>query len=400
MQRDILFSFTVDTVTVEVEKLDFPRFMPPESLSLYEGAFRAFAEYVCYPFDVILRRVMSVRFCFHYDEKAMREIEELCEGYLMECSMKGFLEYLEKSEENAKELLPPHITEPDLSEERIEYACETIKAETKRWAVYMERLGEESGDLEWVRFSYVGREAREEFYGRYREKEGASRLLVSLPGYNAEWNDLSAYMDGDYDILAISPLGYNTPWGYDDSKRLNGAWPVLYETVCGIEKTTGYYKWVFQAALAVSTARKEGQELVFLGTSQGGGLSLILASVFNDETVACACEMPFFIGLSGVNYNTVRNFVADQMGKEHMVYNFWAKERLAVVDPMRHLGRLNCRILLVAGEKDEECKPRDIKMLYDALSCEKEYVELKGQGHGFTNEFKELAKAWISSEEE
>ena len=82
------------------------------------------------------------------------------------------------------------------------------------------------------------------FYGRYRDK-GSDKLLVSLPGYNSDWNDLSAYMDGEYDLLQLSPLGYNTPQGFNEKKRVKGAWPVLYDTVSEIEEV-GFLKCVWR----------------------------------------------------------------------------------------------------------------------------------------------------------
>ncbi len=391
MREEILFSYKIEDAEIEVSALGMPLCYPMINEWFYIGAAQAIAEYLCYPYEVIAPRVARLPIFFQYDAAELKDIEMLCEDYIADCTREALLEYMEQSPENAARVIPPYATKPDISEERILRFCKKIREFAQDFPAQAEWLGEKSGGLEWIRFQSLAGE----FYGRYRSIENSEYLLVSLPGYNAEWNDLSAYMDGSYDILAISPFGYNTPWGYDESKRVRGAWPVLYDTLCDIEEEKGYYSWVYEAASAVVRLKKRGQKLIFIGTSQGGGMSLILSSIFNDKTVACACEMPFFIGLSDKNYNKVRDFVANQMGEEKMIYNFHAKERLAAIVPMRHIGRLKADILLVSGDKDEECPSRDIKRLADALSCEKKFIELKNQGHGYTKEFKILAKEWI-----
>ncbi len=392
MRDEILFSYKIEDAEVEVTPLGMPLRFPMISDMFYEGAAQAIAEYLCYPYEVIAPRSARLPIFFQYNFEEIKDIEMLCDEHIADCTREALLEYMEQSPENAARILPPYVTKPDLSEERISGFCKKIREFSQDFPAQAEMLGEESEGLEWVRFQSLAGE----FYGRYRSLENSEYLLVSLPGYNAEWNDLSEYMDGAYDILVISPLGYNTPWGYDDSKRVRGAWPVLYDTLCDIDDEKGYYSWVYEAAAAVTCMKKRGQKLIFVGTSQGGGMSLILSSVFDDETGICACEMPFFIGLSDDNYDKVRGFVASQAGEEKMVYNFCAKERLAVIDPMRHVGRLKADILLVAGDKDEECPSRDIRKLGEALSCEKKFIELKNQGHGYTKEFKILAKEWIN----
>ncbi len=220
-----------------------------------------------------------------------------------------------------------------------------------------------------------------------------------MPGYQAEWNDLSEYYNLECDILQLSPLGYNTPNGYDFSKRVNGAWPVLQDTVTKIDLLSGYNKWFLECIVAINSFLKAGQKIVFIGTSQGGGTALILSSVFSNETLGCAAEMPFLIGFSDKHYNKVRGFAASNISNpERIIYDFYAKERLYCIDPKNHTHRLKARTLLIAGECDTECPPEDIFNLYKMLSCTKEYIELKGMGHGYTDDFKEKAKEFIKTE--
>jgi len=106
--------------------------------------------------------------------------------------------------------------------------------------------------------------------------------------------------------------------------------------------------------------------------------------------------MPFMLGFSDNNYQKVRSFVINQYQSfEKFIYDDIARERLYLFDPYNHRDRIQANCLLLAGELDYECPKCDIKFLYDELICNKKYVELPGQGHGYTKEFEEIAKKWI-----
>ena len=65
-----------------------------------------------------------------------------------------------------------------------------------------------------------------EFYGYWQPAlSGPAPLLVHVPGYGAE---ISAHPDlvaAGYSVLHISPLGYSTPNGADETKKRGGVWP-------------------------------------------------------------------------------------------------------------------------------------------------------------------------------
>lgn len=65
---------------------------------------------------------------------------------------------------------------------------------------------------------------------------------------------------------------------------------------------------------------------------------MVMSFMLNDCTVVCAAEMPFLIGFLSFNYERVRTFVANQINNPNkMIYGFFAKECLYVIDPMvRH----------------------------------------------------------------
>jgi len=386
MRNDFLFSYMIDCAKVDVYHLVCSDKTSFENNDFYNGLVAAVAEYLCYPYGIIAPRAQSFSVKFDYDCKELKNSENI-----LECTKKAVLNYMEESEEHANIFIPEYATTPNLKRENIDDWCKTLREMSNIGDVRVQELHTGEDSLKWLEFCY----GEEKFYGRYRDKD-SKYLMVSLPGYNSDWNDLSKYMSGDYDILQLSPLGYNTPSGFNLQKRIRGAWPVLYETVSAIDKNVGYNKWFYEVCLAIKAVRKENQKLIFLGTSQGGGASLLMSSVFNDCTVACSAEMPFLIGFSDKNYKRVRDFVGSQIGYTgQMIYDFWAKERLYVLDPINHIQRISCKTFLLAGGLDEQCPKEDIEFLYDKLQCPKKYVLLEESDHGYTEAFKKNAVSWI-----
>lgn len=106
--------------------------------------------------------------------------------------------------------------------------------------------------------------------------------------------------------------------------------------------------------------------------------------------------MPFLIGFSSFKYDTVKNFVANQISSPYtMIYDDIAQERLYRMDPMNHIKRLTMPTLLAAADRDESCPAQDIKKLYELLNTKKKYIEFKNCGHGFTEDFKKIASEWL-----
>ena len=342
----------------------------------------AIADYICYPDEIIAPRVESLNIRFEHDNVTATNntIEETTE--------RTVFAFLEANSRLAEEIIPPYIVRPDLSETKLLKWIKDIK-EYNESELDIQIVDTDSDGNQWLELSYQG----DIFYAKYREKPLSKCLIVSLPCMNADWNDISYLYNAPCDILQIVPLGYNTPRGFAIEKRKFCTWPVLLDTVTEIYNNIGYTKWFQEVCMAINAFKKD-KKLIFIGTSQGGGASLVLSSIFNEITEACLAEMPFFIGLSDKNYSKVRDYVASKTGK--MVYDFYAREHLYVIDPIAHINRIKCKTLLVAGELDDQCPKEDIVELNDKLNCEKKYVELKSAEHGYTEDFKLLAKYFIS----
>ena len=230
------------------------------------------------------------------------------------------------------------------------------------------------------------------FYCYYdRVPRGPAPLIVHTPGYNSEVSTHHMLKLEGFNVLHVDPLGYLTPDGPDESKKRDGGWPVLQDTVESYG-ARGYRDWIRNCILAVRWAMAREENLPgrvsFFGTSQGGMGSLVLASVFAGRGARCVCaDLPYLQNLGMGCYDPGFSRTEDP-GR--------AFRALAMFDGMTHRERLSALpVLLTAGGKDEVCPPQTISALYDALTGTKSLTCLADSMHCYTEEFIYLAKAWL-----
>lgn len=246
------------------------------------------------------------------------------------------------------------------------------------------------------------------FYGVLQAKyptNGATTspapLLVQLPGYGSE---LSCHYDvasQGYNLLQLSPLGHWTPNGFDESKKRDGDWPVLPDTI-RTRAHGGYREWLLDAYLAVEWAWSQPNVLdgrvSFYGTSQGGGTALLLGSLFAGRGTACVCaDEPFltdfplaaFRGAYGVSLPGYNEVVAEADPET-------AWRALGFIDTLSHAHRMSYPVLLTAGGCDDICPPETVEALYATLPHTRSLTYLHRHPHGYNVDFIKLACAWFS----
>jgi len=246
-------------------------------------------------------------------------------------------------------------------------------------------------------------EGRRPFYGIWQPALcGPAPLVVHLPGYGAE---LSVHPDVNaegYNVLCLSPLGYWTPQGFDDSLRgENGNWPVLPDTMLS-DGEKGYRQWLADAAMAVMWAWTQPQvipgRVSFYGTSQGGGTSLLLGAIFAGAGTRCvAADEPYLtnfpLGITKPNSGYSMLARAFEPGFEVPAEKLW--HGLGYCDTMNYADRMDFPVLLTVGTNDGVCPPDTIEELYKVLPSTKAIYSLAGRGHGYNYEFIRLACAWF-----
>ncbi|WP_127584668.1 acetylxylan esterase [Paenibacillus koleovorans] len=222
-------------------------------------------------------------------------------------------------------------------------------------------------------------------------------LLVHVPGYGAEMSTHPEFVSQGFHVLHISPLGYTTPWGRDESKRRNADWPVLPDTVSsGAEG--GYRVWLANCLMAVRWAQSLPvvlpDRVSFFGSSQGGGGALLLGSLYQGRGVQCvAADVPFL-----TNYPLADGRGAYRravQGLEESANREEGWKALGYIDTLSHAHRLDIPVLLTSGEADTACPPDTIETLYERLPGTRSITFLKGGVHRYTKEFVALASAWF-----
>lgn len=224
-----------------------------------------------------------------------------------------------------------------------------------------------------------------EYYGWFvPAKRQNVPLMVILPGYEASLKQMPDLQER-FHTLFLSPLGYGTPWGPNEEKRRKGTWPVFFDTVLGTGEET-YNTWIIQVINAIRWIQDqtESRGLVFVGTSQGGGMALVLGSLFSDETLAVCADEPWLVGFS--TEERIHDVIEFCTPSPELTVNREEVElRLRAIDPLCHAERLTMPVLLTAGEKDLQCPPKYIKRLFEMLPANEHnrYVTFPNREHGY-----------------
>lgn len=241
------------------------------------------------------------------------------------------------------------------------------------------------------------------FYGYWQPAvAGPAPLLIHLPGYAAGMTEHPELVAAGFNVLHVNPLGYMTPGGPDETKRRDGKWPVLAETMRTLGQR-GYVDWLACVLVAVRWAQQEPSVLAdrigTFGSSQGGGGALLTASLLRGRGIrAVAADMPFLTDFSGMADRPEKGayaavFQALEQSTPHRRSAIW--RALSTIDTVNHAHRFDLPVMLTAGSLDCTTPPHSVETLYAALSSTRCYTLLDGQGHGGGVQFLRMARAWL-----
>ena len=250
----------------------------------------------------------------------------------------------------------------------------------------------------YVRFRVRG---MDDFYCYWQPApSGSGPLIVHLPGYGAEMSAHPELVMQGYNVLHINPLGYLTPDGPDETKKRDNFWPVLPDTVLS-KAQKGYKQWFINCVTAVEWARKQNEvvkdRISFMGTSQGGGTSLIMGSIYAgaDKGVkSVAADVPFLTNFPlARSLGSYKELCFNTLDKMKDKQDGWYA--LGFIDTLSHARRLNIPVMLTSGGDDVACPPETVKSLFEKLPSTKMYHFLEGQWHAHTIQFAVMSAAWF-----
>ena len=262
-------------------------------------------------------------------------------------------------------------------------------------------------------------------------------LLVHTPGYAGTMSLHPGLQENGYNVLEINPLGLNGPNGFDMSlmkklsenvliqleeefkKNPNDLIPTLYKNVrkTGVPPVLldsiytygekGYNNWLICCIIAVKWAMKQksvnANRLGFFGTSQGGGGSLLLSSIFSNEVKCCAADQPFMTDYVTAAKETdgkhpiTAQFKYIMSGGDNTLDLPKAWNALGYVDTISHAHRLQIPVLLTSGSEDFTCPPNCIFNLYRKLPNTKSITDEFNRGHGGHASFHNIMLGWFKS---
>ena len=240
------------------------------------------------------------------------------------------------------------------------------------------------------------------FYGMWSPAlKGPAPLIVHTPGYGAEPSFHPDVVGEGYNVLELSPLGYWTPNGdLDDLRWFDGTnyiWPVLPKTALDPYHLESYFGWMLNVMGAIRWAMSQPtvipDRVSFFGTSQGGGASLLLGSIYRDRGVRCvAADEPFMTNYPLSSFRGAYDHA--RLGVD-MGETAEAWHNLGLIDTLTHASRMNYPVLLTLGTSDTICPPECIQALFDVLDTDKMLLSMKDRGHGYQYEFIRHALTWF-----
>lgn len=222
-------------------------------------------------------------------------------------------------------------------------------------------------------------------------------LLLHLPGYGAGFSLFPDLQSAGYHVLHLSPLGYVTPEGRATELQRDGVWPVMAETVESFGQR-GYREMLQEAFWAISWAMQQPRvhptALGLFGTSQGGGLALLLASILRERfSCVVAAHLPFLTDFAnapdGGSYQIAKRKLSESTDAAR------AARALTFLDTLSHAHRLSMPVLLTAGGQDRLCPVGGIRKLYEKLPGIRALHETPNQGHVYSVEALRLTQVWF-----
>lgn len=122
--------------------------------------------------------------------------------------------------------------------------------------------------------------------------------------------------------------------------------------------------------------------LIANGGSQGGALSLFVASLHKDVKICLAdmpsnCDIPFLIEHSKSAFSAFELYF-----KEHKKNESHAIDILKEIDLLNHVENIKIPTLLASGTKDEVCPTQTTQLVMGKLQCKKDIFIYEGYGHG------------------
>ena len=140
-------------------------------------------------------------------------------------------------------------------------------------------------------------------------------------------------------------------------------------------------------------------KIAIAGGSQGGGLTLVTASLAGDRAAVAASSVPFlgnfpWVMRTGVTTNPYCELT--EYLEKHPGDREQAAETLGYFDPVNLVERMTCPCFVVIGMKDARCPPETIFPTFERIPTFKQLIVAPDVGHESLPDLQEHMVTWIA----
>jgi cephalosporin-C deacetylase len=195
------------------------------------------------------------------------------------------------------------------------------------------------------------------WYSVPRDRPGPFPALLYVPGYISDPPLQKAWSKLGYAVLSVAPRG--KIGSYD---RFNPGYPGLLTHNIVDRHTYGYRGFYVDAFRGVdfllSRAEVNREAVGVFGSSQGGGLAIVVAALHR-QVAAASAGVPYLCGIleaseltSTYPYYEIRDYLHQYPDQRHAV-----EETLAYYDGINFAPRITCPMIVNLGLQDNVCPP-------------------------------------------
>lgn len=135
----------------------------------------------------------------------------------------------------------------------------------------------------------------------------------------------------------------------------------------------------------------DGKHLVMDGSSQGGGMALIMAG-FNPHVTAAAANVPALCDHGGGKFGR-------QPGWPNLASTGDAAKKVsAYYDTANFAKSIRAPVLVSVGFIDTTCPPASVYAAWNQITSPKKILPLVTAGHGITPEYKAIKDPWVEGQ--
>lgn len=195
-------------------------------------------------------------------------------------------------------------------------------------------------------------------------------------------------VNAGYSVVAID-MRFQKGRVIDTNKYEFKDYPSVCYNITDIE--TCYTKRLYQDALKIIDIIKDPScfgkianlDVVVAGPSQGGGLSLMVASMSDTPILASVSDVPSdcalkdrILGRYG-KYGVIMDLIDARPDLKEIILN-----NQDYFDLINMVDRIKCGVFTSVGSIDEICPPRFFYQAYQKITSEKALIVYEGFGHG------------------